>query len=113
VDPILFALLGFVRDPVLALALSFGNGVALGIVNVYLMSMIKMATPAEVRGRVLGVLMTMSSGLTPLAMVLGGVVGDLTGKNIPLIYAVCGGSSLLVTIWLGTRRELREFLASG
>ena len=112
-DPVFFTLLGFVRNPFLALALSFASGVALGLVNVYLMSMIQTATPAEFRGRVLGVLMTMASGLTPLAMVLGGVVGDLTGKNVPLIYGACGGCSLFLTLWLGMRRDVRDFLARG
>lgn len=113
VAPILFGLIGLVRNPVVALALSFANGLAVGFVNVYLMAMIQTATAAEMRGRVLGVIMTLSAGLTPLAMVLGGVVGDLTGKNIPLIYGVCGACSLVLTLWLGTGRDLREFLASG
>ncbi|MFL6200427.1 MAG: MFS transporter [Thermoanaerobaculia bacterium] len=113
VAPFLFVLIGFVRSPVLALALSFANGLAVGFVNVYLMAMIQTATAAEMRGRVLGVIMTLASGLTPLAMALGGVVGDLTGKNIPLIYGVCGACSLVLTLWLGTGRDLRKFLASG
>ena len=111
--PLFFGVLGFVTNPFAALALSFCDGLVVGTINVYVMSMIQVATPPELRGRVLGLLVTMASGLTPLAMVLGGVVGDLTGKNVPLIYAVCGGCSLLLTLWLGAGRDLREFLASG
>ena len=112
VAPVLFGVLGLVRNPILALALICANGLAVGFVNVYLMAMVQTSTAAEMRGRVLGVIMTLASGLTPLAMALGGVVGDLTGKNIPLIYGVCGGCSLLLILWLGPRRDLREFLAS-
>lgn len=112
-DPILFAVIAFVSNVYLALAISFASGVALGIINVYTMSLIQASTPQEVRGRVLGVLMTLSAGLTPIAMALGGVAGDLTGKNIPLIYGVCGACSLLLTLWLGLRREVGEFLSSG
>ena len=111
--PVLFAVIAFVSNPFIALAIGFLCGVALGIINVYTMSLVQASTPQEVRGRVLGVLMTLSAGLTPLAMALGGVVGDLTGKNIPLIYGVCAACSLLLTLGLGLRRDVREFLASG
>ena len=113
VAPLFFGALGLVTNPFVALVLSFGDGVVVGTINVYVMSMIQVATPPEMRGRVLGLLVTVASGLTPLAMVLGGVVGDLTDKNIPLIYGACAGCALLLTLWLGMRRELREFLASG
>jgi DHA3 family macrolide efflux protein-like MFS transporter len=111
--PVCFAILGFITSPPLALVLVFLGGIALGVVNVYLMSMIQMSTPGEVRGRVLGVLMTLSGGLMPIGMALGGVVGDLTGKNVPLVYAVCGGAALLATLAGVARRDLRDFLANG
>jgi MFS family permease len=111
--PLFFGILGFVTNAWIALVVAFLGGAMLGVINVYLMSMVQMATPGEVRGRVLSVIMTMSGGLVPIGMVLGGVVGDLTGKNVPLIYGVCGACSLLLTVWLGARRDLREFLASG
>lgn len=112
-NAVLFSVIGFVSNGFIALVLGFLVGAALGIINVYTMSLVQASTPQEVRGRVLGVLMTMSAGLTPLAMVLGGVAGDLTGKNIPLIYGVCGACSLFLTLGLGLRRGVREFLSSG
>lgn len=111
--PIFFGILGSATNSYLALALVFLGGVTLGMINVYLMSMLQMATPGEVRGRVMGVVMTLSGGLMPIGMALGGVVGDLTGKNVPLVFGVCGGAALLVTLAGVARRELREFLASG
>jgi MFS transporter, DHA3 family, macrolide efflux protein len=111
--PMFFGILGSVTSPYLALVLVFLGGGALGVINVYLMSMLQMATPDEVRGRVMGVVMTLSGGLMPLGMVLGGVVGDLTGKNVPLVFGVCGGAAFLVTLIGVARRELREFLATG
>ncbi|MES1240942.1 MAG: MFS transporter [Acidobacteriota bacterium] len=111
--PTFFTILGVVTLPYLALVLVFLGGASLGVVNVYLMSMIQMATPDEVRGRVMGVMMTLTGGLMPLGMVLGGVVGDLTGKNIPLVYTVCGGAALLATLVGAARRDLRDFLANG
>lgn len=111
--PLFFGILGFVTNAWAALGVAFLGGVALGVINVYLMSMVQMATPGEVRGRVLSVLMTLSGGLMPVGMVLGGVVGDLTNKNVPLVYGVCGGLALLVACGVFVRRDLREFLAHG
>jgi MFS family permease len=111
--PISFTALAFVANPWVALALVVCGGIVLGIVNVYTMTMLQVATPDEVRGRVIGVVLTMSAGLMPLGMAVGGVVGDLTGKNVPLVYAVCGLCALLVTVVLGVRRDLRDFLANG
>jgi MFS family permease len=111
--PLLFGILGFVSNAWAALGVAFLGGAALGVINVYLMSMVQMATPSEVRGRVLSVIMTLTAGLMPIGMVLGGIVGDLTGKNVPLIYGVCGGLALLVASSLFVRRDLREFLAHG
>ncbi|MEA2560472.1 MAG: transporter, family, macrolide efflux protein [Acidobacteriota bacterium] len=111
--PLLFGILGVVSNAWAALGVAFLGGVALGVINVYLMSMVQMATPGEMRGRVLSVIMTMTGGLMPIGMVLGGIVGDLTGKNVPLIYAVCGGLGFLVASGVFVRRDLREFLAHG
>ncbi len=111
--PVFFGFLGFVTNTALAAANVFLGGVVLGFINVYLMSMIQMSTPDEVRGRVMSVLFTMSAGLMPVGMALGGVVGDLTGKNIPLIYGVCAVIALVVTVIISTGRDLRDFLANG
>lgn len=111
--PLFFGILGFVTNAWAALAVAFLGGAALGVINVYLMSMIQVATPGEVRGRVLSVSMTLTGSLMPIGMVLGGIVGDLTGKNVPLVYGVCGGLALLVACGVFVRRDLREFLAHG
>jgi predicted MFS family arabinose efflux permease len=110
--PLFFAIVGSVTNAYLAMALVFFGGAAVGFINVYLMSMIQVSTPDEVRGRVMGVVMTLSGSLMPLGMVLGGVVGDLTGKNVPLVYGICGGAAFLTSL-LGFRRGLREFLTNG
>lgn len=111
--PIFFGLLAVVTNTWLAMVLVFLGGASVGVINVYLMSMIQMSTPGEMRGRVLGVVMTISGGLMPIGMALGGVVGDLTHKNVPLVYSVCGGAALLATLVGASRRDLREFLANG
>jgi len=111
--PLFFGLLGLVGNAWAALGVAFLGGASLGVINVYLMSMIQMATPGEMRGRVASVMTTLTAGLMPIGMILGGVVGDLTGKNVPLVYTVCGGLALLVASSVFVRRDLREFLAYG
>lgn len=44
-------------------------------------------------------------------MVLGGILGDLTDKNLPLIFGLCGALIVIATLVLGLRRPVREFLA--
>ncbi len=111
VGPLLLGILGFVTVKPLALALIFCDGFAMGLVNIYLLTTLQSSTPNELRGRVMGVLATLGGGLMPIGMALGGFVGDLTGKNIPLIYSACAVLQMGVTLALATRKECREFLA--
>jgi MFS transporter, DHA3 family, macrolide efflux protein len=110
--PVCFSTLAFLRQPSLAAVAVFFGGMTVGIINVYLITLIQAATPTEVRGRVMGLLGTLSGGLIPLGMALGGVVGDLTGKNVPLILLVTAGLALCVSLFLIASRHCREFLAT-
>ncbi|HKH48750.1 MAG TPA: MFS transporter [Thermoanaerobaculia bacterium] len=111
--PLFFSLVGFVSIPWLALALCFASGLSLGTVNIYLITLLQASTPRELRGRVLGFLGTLAGALMPLGSALGGWLGDLTGKNIPLIFGGVGALSVLVTLLLATRSECRKFLTQG
>lgn len=110
--PVFFGSLVFWRTPVPALIAVILGGLVTGIINVYLITLMQTATPSEVRGRVMGFLGTLGGGLMPLGMAIGGIVGDLTDKNVPLILGVCAVLALIVTLALGFRRPCREFLAS-
>jgi MFS family permease len=110
--PICFSALAFIRTPWLAVLSLVAGGITMGFGNVYLITLLQNATPADLRGRVMGLLGTLGNGLMPLGMALGGVVGDLTHKNVPLILLVSSGIALLVVISLAIRRTSRGFLSA-
>lgn len=106
-----YGLLGFTPVPIVALALAFVAGAMNGFVNVYARTIVQMTTPADMRGRVFGLLNTLAVGLTPLAMGLSGVVADLVNQNIPLIYRTCGGIALALSLLVVLSERFRALLA--
>ncbi|HXO40716.1 MAG TPA: MFS transporter [Thermoanaerobaculia bacterium] len=107
--PLLLA--GFVHRPGLAVPVSFALGFMLGLINVNLLTLLQSSSPPELRGRVMGLWAALGNGVAPLGMALGGLAGDLTGKNIPLVFTACGALTLsVIAVTLG-RRSTRRFLA--
>ena len=86
-------------------------GALIGFFNIILTTAFQIGAREELRGRVMGVVTTVSMGVAPLGMVIGGVLGDLMNKNLPLLYGLCGGLIALATLLLGLRRPVLEFLA--
>jgi len=109
--PGFYGVLGLVTRPWLALVVTFLGGFALGLVNIYLITMLQSSVPNELRGRVLGLLATLGGGLMPIGMALSGWLGDLTNKNVPLLFGAAGALSVTSTLLLATRKECRAFLA--
>ena len=103
--------LGFVKGPWVAVWLIAAVGAMDGFIVLKLLTTLQLATPTEIRGRVFGLLMTITRGLSPLAMGLTGFVADMTHRNIPLIYVVCGAVATLLASNVAVRRECRDFLA--
>jgi MFS family permease len=111
--PAVFGSLGFLVVPAAALIGAFVCGASVGFINVQFATMTQLSTPPELRGRVMGLLGTMSGGLVPIGMAVGGFAGDLTNKNVPLVSAVCGALAILVVLSTTARRHSREYLAHG
>ncbi len=103
-------LFSVVRDARVALGLMSFMGMLNGFFNISIITALQTSTPGEMRGRMFGLLMTLTSGLTPLSMGLAGVVADLLDQNIPLIYAICGVMTLIFAIATAFSRDLRTFL---
>jgi MFS family permease len=95
-----------------ALVLVSVAGVMNGFLNVNLVTILQLNVPAEMQGRVLGVLKTVTDGLAPVAMIVAGFIADLTGRNVPAIYLGCGLAMALLSILLAGRKESRSFFSS-
>jgi DHA3 family macrolide efflux protein-like MFS transporter len=103
--------LSFAKGPWIALWLIGAVGAMDGFIVLKLLTTLQLATPTEIRGRVFGLLMTITRGLSPLAMGLTGIVADMTHRNIPAIYLICGIAATLLASNVAMRRECRDFLA--
>ena len=110
--PVFFGSLALWRHPIPALVAVFLGGITVGYLNVFLISMAQASATSEMRGRVMAFIGILAGGLMPLGMAVGGFVGDLTNKNVPLVFAICAGLVLLVVLLLGFRRTCREYLAA-
>ncbi len=110
-DSLVVASLGLVRASVTALLLGFLIGFCSSIVNLNIVTILQITTPGRIRGRVFGVLGTISGGLVPIGMGLAGVVAGLVNNNIPLILVVSGLMVALCTVLVSFSRNFREFLS--
>lgn len=104
------ASLAFITQALIAVWAIGCIGTMNGFLIVSLVSMLQRAMPSELRGRAFGLLTMVTQGLTPVAMGLAGVVADITHRNVPVVYFVCGAAATILSLNLAVRRECREFL---
>jgi len=104
-------IVGFITQPFTVLGVVTVIGLTAGIFIVKTTTVIQLAASSEIRGRVFGLLGTLTSGLAPIGMGIAGVIADMANKNIPVIYATCGLLVLAMSIGLALSKEAREFLA--
>lgn len=104
--------LSILHKPLFALFLMMVIGAFNGFFNINIYTLLQVAIPSMMRGRVFGLLITLTSGLTPISMGLSGVIADLVNQNIPLIYSVCGIIVLSLTVMTSFSKDFRLFLQS-
>ncbi|MEM9387127.1 MAG: MFS transporter [Pseudomonadota bacterium] len=105
-----FGALGYASSIYFAWGAIFLAGTSSGFVSVNFLTILQTQTEGHLRGRVFGYLTTLTGGLAPFASGISGVVADLTGKNIPMIYLACGVCTLLSCCVFILNREFRAFL---
>jgi len=104
-------LLAFNSSKFGAIAILFISGLSTGFVTVFMTTIMQISTSQEIRGRVFGFIGTITGALIPLGMGLTGVLTDLAGKNIPLIYSISGIVLIIISLYVFFSKEIRKFLA--
>ncbi len=99
------------RVPEAGIATMLVLGCLIGFFGITMATIIQQTTPSEIRGRVFGLLNTMSTGLMPIGLGLAGVVLEWVDHNVPLIFATCGMVIFAAIVFFSLRRPFREYLA--
>ena len=107
----LIAVLGVVRRPLVALVVVFAMGMFSAMINIFVLTLLQSSTPPEMRGRVMGLVLTLAGAATPLGMATGGIAADLTGRHVPATYVTLGLLATALVVLSATRVSFREFLA--
>ena len=106
-----FALAGLVWLLLGALGLFFLVGALTGLINIVVMTLFQVSTPAEMRGWVMLLVIVLVGAATPLGMALGGVLGDAIAKNVLLVYGGAGVAIGLLGLASAGLGPIRDFLA--
>ena len=83
-------------------------GLANGIMNVFIMTTIQLATPAGMRGKVFALLGMLFQGLVPLAFALGGVLAELV--PVRTLITACFAVLLAASLPFAFMRSFRQFV---
>lgn len=86
------------------------SGLANALLNTILISAIQVSAPQEVRGKVMAFLHMVTSGLTPFAMALGGVLGEIFPIRLVISMAFFAGLCVIVPSFF--IKPAREFVLS-
>jgi MFS family permease len=103
-------LLSQTESPKISLFGLFMAGLSLGVFNLQATTLFQKSTPTELRGRVMSLLMTISSGLLPLGLLMGGALGSLTNNNTQLVFGFCALSIALLTILTSFNLNIRNYM---
>lgn len=83
-------------------------GLSDSVVNVFILSSIQVSVPDDMMGKVMGLLGTLTMALTPLAMVIGGILAEFF--PIRSIFLLCFVASFLVFLPMFAISSVRKFI---
>ncbi len=104
-----FIVLGFVSTSFEALLVTFIGGIFNGYVLVNLQTIIQMTVPSEIRGRVMGLLTTISASAVPLGQGLSGFLAEIF--SIQFIYITIGAIMVVIYFFISLNRDFRIFIS--
>lgn len=84
------------------------SGFTNSLLNVFIMSVMQLAVPQEMRGKVFSLMGMATQGLTPIAFALGGVIAAFV--PLPLLISVCFGTVVFVGIPFMFMASFRRFI---
>ena len=99
-------LLGLVDSSWFALGAFAAIGALSAIINITVMTAFQSGVPAEVRGRVMALLIALSTAAVPIGMGLGGVMGDHWRSSLQLVLVGCGSA---IGLLAGVSCTVRNF----
>jgi MFS family permease len=67
-------------------------GVFSSLINVTVITRLQLAVPTELRGRVMALVVAVSTAAVPVGMGLGGVMGDLWRDSLGFVFGACGAA---------------------
>jgi len=102
--------LALIKTPHLALIMLFIDGVLIGLFQVHLITILQITTPEDIRGRVFGLMGTLSGIMYPIGLGLTGFVLDAINHDVRIIYGVSGSVTLILSMLLGLSRSFRNFI---
>lgn len=105
------SMLAIVSKPVHALVLFVALGFCTGVINIMVITIFQVGSPTGLRGRIMSVVYTLSSAVSPLGMAVGGMLGDATGMSLSAIYFGCSVLMLTTILVAISRDKFRQFLA--
>jgi MFS family permease len=101
------------RSPYAALPIMFIVGLANGVLNVNINTLMQIVTPRELLGRVNALTQTLAAGAMPLGMALSGILFDLSGQNVPLMFTASGVTMIIASLLpLVVSRDYWGFLST-
>lgn len=99
-------LLAAARSTWLALAAFAAIGALSSLINVAVITAFQSAAPPDMRGRVMALVIALSTAAVPVGMGLGGVLGDVWRESLPYVFA---GSGLAIAALVGISLMIRGF----
>jgi len=75
-----------------ALAAFVAIGACSSLINVSVITALQSAVPADVRGRVMALVIALSTAAVPIGLGAGGVIGDVWRDSLPVVFAGCGAA---------------------